>query len=474
VAGVAAYLVGVEELAAELARADEPELHAVLGQSGRLLSEAAAAALCDAIRQAGTPLGAIDVPPELEDRFPPWAARWFPRLIGVPDAADRALSGGFLELRGSGRHELGALPVDLLRSIDWMSRTWSPDEHEELHQLGPAHERWAEQLLSLLREAQRQCTERGPPADTTAVVFVPQASAPVEPTIAKLLECAVETRASDLLLTTGRPPLLRIAGRSRALDVPPLTPEQTQRLGYTVLTDAQVRRLERDQALRVSFGVRGLGRFRATLVLERGAVAASLRCYTTPPALDALGLPAGVVEALVAPRAGLVVVCGPAGSGRTTTAAALVAHHVAAGRHALTLEEPIELILGHGEGGGVVQQLELGPDALSLGDAQDVARDLVTEVVLLDRVDERPRLEAALTLAAQGRLVVTTLAALDATDAIARLLALGGEPWRAQLLRHLQVVVSQRLVARQDDVVGRTPEAQLQVLDAAARDALTR
>lgn len=183
------------------------------------------------------------------------------------------------------------------------------------------------------------------------------------------------------------------------------------------------------------------------------------------PALEPLGLPAAAVASLTALRAGLVLVSGPAGSGRTTTAAAVVARHVAAGRAALTVEEPIELVLTHGP--GVVNQVEPGPEGradpgLTLAGAAALARDLDAEVVLLDHVDDPARAALALDLAAQGRLVVTTIAARHPRDALSRLeLHAGDGPAaRAQVARHVALVVAQRLEPRTDGA-GRAPVCEL-------------
>lgn len=419
-AGIAAYLISAEAFGAELVtlagagvadvahhdflaffgegewRRAAAELTAVLGQSGRVLSERAACALCDAVRRAGAPLGGIEVDPAEFDAFRPWAETWFTRLLGPAGGASRALEGGFLEVRGTGRFELGALPAEVLLAADASAGVDDPR---------------AAQLLEVARAVQNLAPENA------AVVFVPAwrevegapdepGAAPRPPRITELLRRAVDAGASDLLLTAGKPPLLRVDGRLRALDGPPLDGDAVRLLATVVLTDAQVSRLEREQALRVSFGVRGLGWFRATLFHQKGAVAASVRAFVREPTPAAVGLPDEVLRAVEALREGLVLVAGPAGAGRTTTAATLAAALARAGRSVLTLEEPVELVLGHGE--GVLNQLELGPDGLSFAAAVRVARDTEAEVVLLDHVDEPARLEAARGLAAQGRLVITT------------------------------------------------------------------
>lgn len=468
-AGIAAYLVEAETLGGELValanagvadvahrdflsfygeldwRRTLAELGAVLGQSGRVLSERAACALCDAVRRAGTPLGGVDVGTASFEAFRPWAERWFPQLLGVPDAAERALEGGFLELRGTGRFELGALPLELLRGVDGSAR------HDDA---------WAEQLLEVLRSAQRLAPAH---ADTASVVFVPDwrevegegeapsgdgdapraADASRAPKLTELLRRAVEAGASDLLLTAGRPPLLRLAGRLVALEGPPLDADQVRLAASVVLTDAQVSRLEREQALRASFGVRGLGWFRTSLFFQKGCLAASIRVFVREPTPEALGLPPAVLAAVTDLSSGVVLVVGPAGSGRTTTASALAAALARAGRSVLTIEEPLELVLPHGE--GVLNQVEVGADGPSFEAALRVARDSEAEVVLLDHVDDAARLEAAFGLAAQGRLVLTTTSTPDASDARGRRASLallqrlvpgeGGRTLSVQLLR---------------------------------------
>jgi hypothetical protein len=388
------------------------ELESVLGQSGRLLSAGAGCALCDAVRRAGTPLGGLDATPASDARLRAWTLRALPRLLGHAGLGERALSGGFAELRAAEPFELGALPVELLRDPPG---ALGPEERAGAEEQG-----WAEQLLELARGAERAVTA----GDEGAVVFVPRLVAPPtlpagEPSIAHLLARGVTAGASDLLITEGRPPLLRVDGRLVAEPGPPLTPDAARRMAYAVLSDAQVARLERDQALRAGFGVRGLGRFRITAFVQRGCVAASVRVLSRGAlSLEALGLPPTAIVSALALRSGLLLVAGAAGSGRTTTAAALAARFAQAGRSVLTLEEPIELVLPHGE--GVVSQVEVGPDAMALSTALAVARDLEAQVVLLDQVDDPARLDGARALVAQGRLVVSTISATEPRQALER------------------------------------------------------
>ena len=168
----------------------------------------------------------------------------------------------------------------------------------------------------------------------------------------------VNKGASDLHLTCGSPPHLRIDGHLIPLRSSPLTPEDTKRLCYSFLTDKQRAKFEREQELDLSFGVKGLCRFRVNLFCQRGTVAGAFRMIPTDlPAFGQLGLP-DVVGELTQRTQGLVLVTGPTGSGKSTTLAALIdkvnreRHH-----HIITIEDPIEHL--HPHRNSIVNQREI-------------------------------------------------------------------------------------------------------------------
>ena len=167
-------------------------------------------------------------------------------------------------------------------------------------------------------------------------------------TLYDLLKMMIEKNASDLHITTGSPPRLRVDGKLELVDHPPLTPADTKALCYSVLTDAQKHRYEENNELDLSFGVKGLSRFRANIFMQRGAVAGAFR--TIPfeiRSFKELGLPEIVNELVKKPR-GLILVTGPTGCGKSTTLAAMI-DKINGERydHIITVEDPIEYLHSH-------------------------------------------------------------------------------------------------------------------------------
>src|SRR6266511_4213907 len=167
-------------------------------------------------------------------------------------------------------------------------------------------------------------------------------------TLHQLLKTMVERGGSDLHITTNSPPQIRIDGKLTALDMPPLAAPDTKQLAYSVLTDAQKHRFEENLELDISFGVKGLSRFRANLFNQRGAVGCVFRAIPYEiKAFEDLGLPAVVKQLCDKPR-GLILVTGPTGSGKSTTLAAMVDKINRDRReHILTIEDPIEFLHIH-------------------------------------------------------------------------------------------------------------------------------
>src|SRR5438128_8844414 len=174
----------------------------------------------------------------------------------------------------------------------------------------------------------------------------------------------VEKGASDLHITTGSPPQLRIDGDLVPLKTPPLTPVETKQLCYSILTDAQKHKFEEENELDLSFGVKGLSRFRSNIFMQRGAVAGAFRTIPFKILTFAeLGLPQVVAEISKKPR-GLVLVTGPTGSGKSTTLATMIDKVNAEERlHIMTLEDPIEFVHEHKL--SIVNQREIGSDTQS-------------------------------------------------------------------------------------------------------------
>jgi len=183
-------------------------------------------------------------------------------------------------------------------------------------------------------------------------------------TIYDLLKVMIEKGASDLHITTGSPARLRVDGKLIPLDHPPLTPVETKSLCYSILTDAQKHKFEENNELDLSFGVKGLSRFRGNVFMQRGAVAGAFR--TIPfeiRTFQDLGLPEIVNDLVKKPR-GLILVTGPTGSGKSTTLAAMV-DRINSERydHIITVEDPIEYLHGHKK--CLINQREVNADTAS-------------------------------------------------------------------------------------------------------------
>lgn len=270
-------------------------------------------------------------------------------------------------------------------------------------------------------------------------------------TIDPLLQETVRRRASDLHLTVGQPPLLRVDGRLVPLPGATLTPEDTQVLAHQLLTPTQVSRFEQTFELDTAYSVRGLSRFRVNCYRQRGSVGVAVR--TIPfeiLSLEALGLPAALNEFADRPS-GLIIVSGPTGAGKSTTLAAMI-DHINAERncHIVSIEDPIEYLHKHRK--ATINQRELGVDTLSFHEALRHVVRQDPNVILIGEMRDLETMHAAVTLAETGHLVLATLHTGDATHAINRIVDVfppyQQQQIRIQLSLVLIAVVVQQLIPR--------------------------
>jgi twitching motility protein PilT len=282
----------------------------------------------------------------------------------------------------------------------------------------------------------------------------------------------VERGGSDLHVTTNSPPQIRIDGKLVPLDMPPLTAPETKQLAYSVLTDAQKHRFEEALELDLSFGIKGLARFRANIFNQRGATAAVYRQIPYEIlGFKELGLPPVVEEICNKPR-GLVLVTGPTGSGKSTTLAAMIdkinrERH----EHIITIEDPVEFL--HQHKSCIVNQRELHADTHSFAASLKSALRQDPDVVLIGEMRDLETIESALRIAETGHLTFGTLHTNSAAQTINRIVDVfpsHQQPQiRAQLSFVLEGILCQALLPKANGK-GRAMAMEILVPNAAIRN----
>jgi twitching motility protein PilT len=292
-------------------------------------------------------------------------------------------------------------------------------------------------------------------------------------TIDDLLEAMVALGASDLHVTVGSHPAIRVNGRLERLEqFPRLTPDDTQRLLYRILSTEQQKHLEINRQIDVSHSIPGLARFRVNVYFQRESLGAAFRMIPAElKTLEDLGLPPQLRELSKKPR-GLVLVTGPTGSGKSTTLAAVVDEiNRTRDDHIMTIEDPIEFLHRHKK--CIVNQREIGPDATSFADALRGALRQDPDVILLGEMRDLETISTAVTAAETGHLVFATLHTQDAPSTIDRLIdvfpAAQQEQIRVQLAAVLQGVVTQTLLPTVDGK-GRVAALEILLPDDAVRN----
>ena len=288
-----------------------------------------------------------------------------------------------------------------------------------------------------------------------------------------LLERGVELGASDVHITAGSPPAVRVHGHIELLDdFPELEPDTTRQLIYRITTTEQQKKLEIDRQLDFAYGIRGLARFRVNAYYQREALAAAFRLIPTDiKSLEDLGLPASLHEFTTKPR-GIVLFTGPTGSGKSTSLAALI-DEINRKRtdHIITIEDPIEFLHEHKR--CIVNQREVGWDAVGFAEALRGALRQDPDVILLGEMRDLETISTALTAAETGHLVFATLHTQSAPSTIDRIIdvfpAAQQDQVRMQLANSLQGIVTQTLLPRADGQ-GRVCGLEVLFLDDAIRN----
>jgi twitching motility protein PilT len=265
--------------------------------------------------------------------------------------------------------------------------------------------------------------------------------------IQQLFKLMVDNGASDLHLSANSPPAIRVNGSIVKVKIPPLNGEDTKRLIYTILNDAQKREFEKSQELDCSFGIKGLARFRCNVFQSKGSMGAVFRVIpNTIPDFKLLNLP-NVILQMTDVSNGLILVTGPTGSGKSTTLAALIdrLNSNEAG-HIMTLEDPIEFVHSHKK--CIVNQREVGTDTQNFKSALKRILRQDPDIVLVGELRDMETIEAALTMAETGHLVFGTLHTNSTVQTINRIINMFSADQQDQV-RQLLSFVLQGIVAQQ-------------------------
>ena len=287
-----------------------------------------------------------------------------------------------------------------------------------------------------------------------------------------LLE-VIDRRASDLHITAGAPPTVRVRGRLAPMEgYPVLTPNDTREIVYSILSEGQRQKFENNWQLDFAYQIPGRARFRVNAYMQRSAVGAALRLipFDVVP-LETLGLPPVVAEFANKPR-GLVLVTGPTGSGKSTTLASLIdVINASREEHIMTMEDPIEFLHQHKK--CIVNQRELGSDATSFADALKAALRQDPDVILVGEMRDIETIGTAITAAETGHLVFATLHTQDTPQTIDRIIdvfpAEQQGQIRAMLSVSLQGIMTQMLLPTADGA-GRCVAAEVLVPTPAVRN----
>jgi twitching motility protein PilU len=280
--------------------------------------------------------------------------------------------------------------------------------------------------------------------------------------ISSFLELLATSKGSDLFVSPGGPPCIKISGVTHLLHQQPLTGEDTHTMAYALMTERQQKEFEQVMEMNLAVALKGVGRFRVNIYRQRGNVAIVVRYITAEiPSIESLNLPRLFQDLIMTPR-GLILVVGSTGSGKSTTLASMIDHRNSHRTgHILTIEEPIEFLHAHKQ--SIVDQREIGIDTLSYENALKNAMREAPDVILIGEIRDRETMQHAIAYAETGHLCLSTLHANNANQTLDRIINFFPDTARHQLLidlsLNLHAVISQRLVRTTDGE--RTPAIEL-------------
>lgn len=268
-----------------------------------------------------------------------------------------------------------------------------------------------------------------------------------------LLRFVIDESASDLHLSVGAPPAVRLNGRLVKLDTRALTPEDTESLARAIASEGHLQRVNEEGSVDFGFSFRERNRFRVSVYRQKGHLGIALRLIPRQMlTLEEIGLPPSVRQLVSTPR-GLILVTGPTGSGKTTTLASMLdVINATTEQHIITIEEPIEYYHDHLR--GIVNQREIGVDVPSFAEGLRRALRQDPDVILVGEMRDLETMETAITAAETGHLVFSTLHTTGAARTVDRIVdafpAEQQEQIRVQLSTNLKAVISQLLIPRMD------------------------
>ncbi|MGQ9589553.1 MAG: type IV pilus twitching motility protein PilT [Planctomycetota bacterium] len=292
----------------------------------------------------------------------------------------------------------------------------------------------------------------------------------------EMLRKMVIEKASDLFLKVGSPPSLRIDGTVQFLDTDELTPQDTLEI-FEIIQDSKKEGLPQKTDVDVAYDIPGIGRFRVNIFRQKGYLGFVLRHVESEvPSFEELNLPAAILTKLACANRGLVLVTGQAGSGKSTTLAAIINYiNETSNKHVVTIEDPIEFVFRDRK--CLVDQREIGQDTSDFLTALKMAVRQSPDVILIGEMRDRETMEAALAAAETGHLVLSTLHTVNATQTVERIIHFfpphQHDLIRLQLSLVLVGVISQRLIPKKSGA-GRVPAVELMIQSPTIRELLRK
>lgn len=288
-----------------------------------------------------------------------------------------------------------------------------------------------------------------------------------------LLGYVMEKDASDLHITAGVRPYIRVNGVIETTDLAVTTSDECREMVYSILTERQKEMFKERNILDFSYGLRGVGRFRINVYQQRGTIAVAIRRISSEiPSMEELGLPVEPVRNLCERSNGLVLIAGPVGSGKTTTMAAIVDYINQTRKcHIITFEDPIEYV--HRNIKSLIHQREIGIDIQDFAEALKYVFREDPDVILIGEMRDLETVSAAVTIAETGHLVLATLHTSDASESVKRIIDVFPASQQVQIIAQLSTslagVINQRLIPKIDNS-GRCLATEIMIANTAVQN----